>query len=109
MGNNTRITPNWIDTLKENEIFICYCRNSGWHFYVASCFALEVIRASYDSHFMIDLYVYVKHTSYTCSFVIGACKTQDDVFEGLSNPEQLQKYLDKIDELIDTIDRCFVE
>lgn len=71
---------------------------------MASCFALEVIRASYDSQIMIALYVYVKHTNYTCSFVIGACKTPEDVFEWLRNPEQLQKCLDKIDELIDTID-----
>ena len=32
------------------------------------------------------------------------CAKPDDVFEWLRNPEQLQKCLDKIDELIDTID-----
>lgn len=41
MGNNTRITPNWIDALKENEIFVFGCRNSGRHFDGASNYAHE--------------------------------------------------------------------
>ena len=36
-----RITPEWITSLKENEIFVFGCRNSGRHFDGASCFALE--------------------------------------------------------------------
>lgn len=36
-----RITPEWITSLKENEIFVFGCRNSGRHFDDASCFALE--------------------------------------------------------------------
>lgn len=36
-----RITPSWIETLREDEIFIFGCRNSGRHFDGASCFALE--------------------------------------------------------------------
>lgn len=39
MERHTRITPNWIDTLKENEIF--GCRNSGRHFDGASNYAHE--------------------------------------------------------------------
>lgn len=35
------VTPEWIDTLKENEIFVFGCRNSGRHFDGASNFALE--------------------------------------------------------------------
>lgn len=36
-----RMTPEWIITLNENEIFVFGCRNSGRHFDGASCFALE--------------------------------------------------------------------
>ena len=36
-----RITPEWIDSLKENEIFVFGCRNSGRHFDGASNFALK--------------------------------------------------------------------
>jgi len=36
-----RITPSWIETLQEDEIFVFGCRNSGRHFDGASCFALE--------------------------------------------------------------------
>ena len=36
-----RITPSWIETLREDEIFVFGCRNSGRHFDGASCFALE--------------------------------------------------------------------
>lgn len=36
-----RITPEWINTLKENEIFVFGCRNSGRHFDGASNFALK--------------------------------------------------------------------
>ena len=36
-----RITPEWIDTLKKNEIFVFGCRNSGRHFDGASNFALN--------------------------------------------------------------------
>lgn len=36
-----RITPEWIDTLNENEIFVFGCRNSGRHFDGASNFALK--------------------------------------------------------------------
>ena len=39
MYNN--ITPEWIETLKENEIFVFGCRNSGRHFDGASAFALK--------------------------------------------------------------------
>ena len=35
------VTPEWIDTLQENEIFVFGCRNSGRHFDGASNFALE--------------------------------------------------------------------
>ena len=35
------VTPNWITSLKENEIFVFGCRNSGRHFDGASAFALE--------------------------------------------------------------------
>lgn len=35
------VTPEWIDTLEENEIFVFGCRNSGRHFDGASNFALE--------------------------------------------------------------------
>ena len=41
MEQHTRITPNWIDTLKENEIFVFGCRNSGRHFDGASNYAHE--------------------------------------------------------------------
>ena len=41
MKSNNRITPEWIDTLKENEIFVFGCRNSGRHFDGASAFALK--------------------------------------------------------------------
>ena len=41
MDTNRRITPEWIDTLKENEIFVFGCRNSGRHFDGASNFALK--------------------------------------------------------------------
>lgn len=41
MEQLTRITPNWIDTLVENEIFVFGCRNSGRHFDGASNFALK--------------------------------------------------------------------
>ena len=36
-----RVTPEWIESLKENEIFVFGCRNSGRHFDGASNFALE--------------------------------------------------------------------
>lgn len=36
-----RITPEWITSLKENEIFVVGCSNSGRHFDVVSCLALE--------------------------------------------------------------------
>ena len=35
------VTPEWIDSLKEDEIFVFGCRNSGRHFDGASNFALE--------------------------------------------------------------------
>ena len=35
------VTPEWIDTLKKNEIFVFGCRNSGRHFDGASNFALK--------------------------------------------------------------------
>ncbi len=41
MGQEKRITPEWIETLKENEIFVFGCRNSGRHFDGASAFALK--------------------------------------------------------------------
>ena len=36
-----RITREWINSLKENEIFVFGCRNSGKHFDGASSFALK--------------------------------------------------------------------
>ena len=41
MVTDNRITPEWIETLAENEIFVFGCRNSGRHFDGASNFALE--------------------------------------------------------------------
>lgn len=41
MEQNKRITPQWIETLNENEIFVFGCRNSGHHFDGASAFALK--------------------------------------------------------------------
>ena len=38
---NRNITPEWIDSLKENEIFVFGCRNSGRHFDGASATALR--------------------------------------------------------------------
>ena len=35
------VTPEWIESLKENEIFVFGCRNSGRHFDGASNFALK--------------------------------------------------------------------
>lgn len=41
-GDDKRnITPEWIDTLEDNEIFVFGCRNSGRHLDGASHFALE--------------------------------------------------------------------
>lgn len=40
MTTDNRITPGWVTTLKENEIFVFGCRNSGRHFDGASNFAL---------------------------------------------------------------------
>lgn len=45
MEQHSRITPNWIDTLKENEIFVFGCRNSGRHFDGASNYAHEYFGA----------------------------------------------------------------
>lgn len=39
--NSNRTTPEWVDSLKENEIFVFGCRNSGRHFDGASAFALR--------------------------------------------------------------------
>ncbi len=39
--NEQNVTPEWIDTLQENEIFVFGCRNSGRHFDGSSNFALE--------------------------------------------------------------------
>ena len=39
--NEQNVTPEWIDTLKKNEIFVFGCRNSGRHFDGASNFALK--------------------------------------------------------------------
>lgn len=39
--NERHITPRWIETLQENEIFVFGCRNSGQHFDGASNFALN--------------------------------------------------------------------
>ena len=41
MEINRQITPEWIETLRENEIFVFGCRNSGRHFDGASNFALK--------------------------------------------------------------------
>ena len=41
MVTDNRITPDWIETLAENEIFVFGCRNSGRHFDGASNFALN--------------------------------------------------------------------
>ncbi len=41
MKTNRHITPEWINSLKENEIFVFGCRNSGRHFDGASNFALK--------------------------------------------------------------------
>ena len=41
MEQPTQITPDWIETLKEDEIFVFGCRNSGRHFDGASNYALE--------------------------------------------------------------------
>ena len=41
MEANNRITPEWVETLAENEIFVFGCRNSGRHFDGASNFALK--------------------------------------------------------------------
>ena len=43
-----RITPSWIETLQEDEIFVFGCRNSGRHFDGAACFALEHFGAIMD-------------------------------------------------------------
>ena len=40
-ATHCNVTPNWIETLKENEIFVFGCRNSGRHWDGASAFALE--------------------------------------------------------------------
>ena len=45
MKQSNQITPEWIYTLKENEIFVFGCRNSGRHFDGASNFALETFGA----------------------------------------------------------------
>ncbi|MBP3566429.1 MAG: hypothetical protein J6J76_02615 [Paraprevotella sp.] len=39
--NEENVTPEWIDTLQENEIFVFGCRNSGRHLDGASNFALK--------------------------------------------------------------------
>lgn len=39
------VTPEWIDTLRENEIFVFGCRNSGRHWDGASAFALKYFGA----------------------------------------------------------------
>lgn len=80
---------------------ISYWNNENDCFYGT---ALELLRVNYDSKILVDLYVFVKYSDYTCSCVMGACETPEDVFEWLKNPESLQKCLDKIDELIDNID-----
>ena len=41
MESKERVTSGCITTLKENEIFVFGCRNSGRHFDGASNFALE--------------------------------------------------------------------
>ena len=41
MVTDNRITPEWVEMLAENEIFVFGCRNSGRHFYGASNFALK--------------------------------------------------------------------
>ena len=41
MVPDNRITPEWVETLAENEIFVFGCRNSGRHFDGASNFALK--------------------------------------------------------------------
>ena len=43
-----RITPEWVERLAENEIFVFGCRNSGRHFAGASNFALENFGAIMD-------------------------------------------------------------
>ena len=45
ISNCISVTPDWIDSLKENEIFVFGCRNSGRHFDGASNFALEHLGA----------------------------------------------------------------
>lgn len=39
--SQSNVTPAWITTLKDNEIFVFGCRNSGRHWDGASAFALE--------------------------------------------------------------------
>ena len=80
---------------------ISYWNNENDCFYGT---ALELCRVRYDSKILVNLYAYVKYSDYTCSYVVGACETPEDVFEWLENPESLQKCLDKIDELIENID-----
>lgn len=73
----------------------------------ADCFygtALELISLGGDSEIMVDLSVYVKYSDYTCSCAVGLCKSPEDVFAWLKDPESLQKCLDRIDRLIADID-----
>ena len=41
MVTDNRITPEWVESLADNEIFIFGCRNSGKYFDGASNFALK--------------------------------------------------------------------
>ncbi len=45
MKRNNRITPEWIEFLVENEIFVFGCLNSGRHLDGASDFAFECFGA----------------------------------------------------------------
>ena len=70
-----RITPEWITSLKENEIFVFGCRNSGRHFDGASCFALEHFGAIMGqregrqcSEMHQNLKMYICHWSFGMNF-----------------------------------------
>jgi len=56
------------------------------------------------SKIMIDLYVYVKYSEYTCSCVMGSSDTPEGVFEWLRDPDSLAKCLAKVEKLVDDIE-----
>ncbi|MBO5942651.1 MAG: hypothetical protein J6Q63_05125 [Bacteroidales bacterium] len=72
----------------------------------SDCFyavALETLSTSAGG-LMIEFTVYVKHSEYICSRVVGSARTAEGVLEWLNDTASLKKCLEAVDTMIGNID-----